>query len=197
MEYDFIKMGEKGVNWVKSLPTFQGILNNDPKEVLSHKTLFEVYFARKCKSFKTSVADNELVANTGRINPTATDRKRRCRHVSQLRQEAHKTTNCCDRRMQRAKLRSNPLARYSVGEKVFVRLPGKTQKRCHVIEARIEKRNVKTPTYRVVYTSPLTGKSEKKWLSVDDITSLTLREEKCKQKAAKLSKRKKTIPHKV
>lgn len=54
MEYDFIKMREKGVNWVKSLPTYQRILNNDPKEVLSHKTPFEVYFARKCKSFKTS-----------------------------------------------------------------------------------------------------------------------------------------------
>ena len=119
--YDFIKMGEKGVNWVKSLPTYQRILNNDPKEVLSHKTPFEVYFARKCKSFKTSAADNELVDNTGRINATATDRKRCCRHVSQLRQEAHKATNRCDRRMQRAKLRSNPPARYSVGE-VFVRL---------------------------------------------------------------------------
>ena len=85
MEYDFIKMGEKGVNWVKSLRTYQRILHDDPKEVLSHKTPFEVYFARKCKSFKTRVADNELVANTGRINPTATARKRRCRHVPQLR----------------------------------------------------------------------------------------------------------------
>ena len=111
----------KGVNWAKSLPTYQRILNHDPKEVLSHKTPFEVYFARKCKSFKTSAADNELVDNTGRINATATDRKRCCRHVSQLRQEAHKATNRCDRRMQRAKLRSNPPARYSVGE-VFVRL---------------------------------------------------------------------------
>lgn len=96
MEYDFIKMGEKDVDWVKSLPTYQRILNKDPKEVLSHKTPFEVYFARKCKSFKTSVADNELVDNTGRINPTATDRKRRCRHVSGLRQEARKVTNRCD-----------------------------------------------------------------------------------------------------
>ena len=83
MEYNFIKIGEKGVNWLKSLPTYQQILNNDPKEVLNHKTPFQVYFARKCKSFKTSVADNELVANTGRINPTATDQRRRCSHVSQ------------------------------------------------------------------------------------------------------------------
>ena len=90
--------------------------------------------------------DNELVDNTGRINPTATDRKRRCRHVSQLTQEAGKATNRCDRRMQRVELRSNPPVRYSVGEKVFVRLPGKAQKKRHVIEAQIEKRNLKTET---------------------------------------------------
>lgn len=90
--------------------------------------------------------------------------------------------------MQRAKLRSNPPARYSVGE-VIVRLPGKAQKKRHVIEAQIEKRNLKTQTYRVAFTSPVTGKREKKWLPVDDITSLTLREEKHKQKAAKFSKK--------
>jgi len=118
-------------------------------------------------------------------NTTATDRKRRCRFVSQLRQEARKATNSCHRRMKRAKLRSNPTARYSVGENVFVRLPGKAQKKHHVIEARIEKRNLKTQTYRVACTSPVTGRTEKKSLPVDDITSLTLREEKRKQKAAK------------
>ena len=66
--------------------------------------------------------------------------------------------------MQRAKLRSNPPARYSVGE-VIVRLPGKAQKKRHVIEAQIEKRNLKTQTYRVAFTSPVTGKREKKWQS--------------------------------
>ena len=115
--------------------------------------------------------------------------------MSLKRQEAHKATNSCDRRMQRAKLRSKPPARHSVGEKVFVRLPGKTQKKHHVIDALIEKRNLKTHTYRVAYTSPVTGKSEKKWLPVDEVTSLTLREENPKQKAAKLSKRKKTLHH--
>ena len=111
------------------------------------------------------------------------------RHVSQLRQEALKASNRCDRRMQRAKLQSNPPGKYSVGEKVFVRLLGKVQKKCHVIEAQIEKRNLKTQTYRVAFTSLVTGKREKKRLPVGDITSLTLREEIRKQKAAKLSKR--------
>ena len=90
--------------------------------------------------------------------------------------------------MQRAKLRSNPPARYSVGE-VIVRLPGKAQKKRHVIEAQIEKRNLKTQTYRVAFTSPVTGKREKKWLPVDDITSLTLREENINKRLLSFQKK--------
>ena len=32
MEYDFIQMGAKGVNWAESLPNYQRILNEDPKK---------------------------------------------------------------------------------------------------------------------------------------------------------------------
>ena len=42
------------------------------------------------------------------------------------------------------------------------------------------KRKVKLHTYRVSYTSPLSGKEERKWVSVDDVTSLTLEREKQK-----------------
>ena len=58
-------------------------------------------------------------------------------------------------------------------------------------EGRIEKRKIKLHNYKVSYTSPLTGKKERKWVSVDDVTSLTLEQEKRKQKCAKLSKKKK------
>ena len=58
-------------------------------------------------------------------------------------------------------------------------------------EGRIEKRKIKLHTYKVSYTSPLSGKEERKWVTVDDITSLTLEREKQKQKCAKLSKKKK------
>lgn len=153
MEYDLIKIG---------LPTYQRILSNDPKEVLSYKTPFEVYFARKCTSRKTSETDDELVASVGRINPTAADQRRRSRRVSQVRQEARKATIRCERRTQRAKLRSNPPARYTVGEKVFVRMAGKGHKKRHVIEARIEKRNLKLQTYKVAYSSPVTGRKTKR-----------------------------------
>ena len=34
LEYDLSKLGQDGVNWAKQLPTYQRILNNDPKEVM-------------------------------------------------------------------------------------------------------------------------------------------------------------------
>ena len=63
-----------------------------------------------------------------------------------------------DKRSQRTHLRLNPPSVYSVGENVFVRLRGRTWNKRHVTEARIEEKNIKLHTYKVAYTSPLTGK---------------------------------------
>ena len=98
--------------------------------------------------------------------------------------------------MVNAQLKCNPPSKYRIGEKVYIQLPKKRgskggQKRCHVIEALIKQRNLKGQSYKVSFVSPLNGKMEKKWLMVDDITSLTLKEEKMKQMAAKLTKQRK------
>ena len=121
-----------------------------------------------------------------------TDRKRRQKHVSVVRKDAHTATARCDRRMKQVYARTNPPSKYAVGEKVYVRLRGKgrlQKKRC-VTEAVIEKRNLKRHLYKVSYTSPESRKNEK-WLAVDDVTSLTLRKEKNKQRVARLSKKQK------
>ena len=93
--------------------------------------------------------------------------------------------------MQRTQLRLNPPPVNSCGEKVYIRLRGKPSNKRHVTEGCIEKRKIKLHTYKVSYTSPLSGKEERKWVSVNDITSLTLEREKQKQHCAKLSKKKK------
>ena len=72
------------------------------------------------------------------------------------------TTSRCDNRSQRTHLRLNPPYVYSVGENVFVRLRGRAWNKRHVTEARIEEKNIKLHTYKVAYTSPLTGKKERK-----------------------------------
>lgn len=194
MEYDFVQMVAKGVNWAQSLPNYQYILNKDPKEVLVYKAPFEVYFARKCNTYNTAMTDEEVVENAGKCIPSEGDRRRCSKHASNIRKHAAKANDRCSERMIRGHLRSHPPAKYNVGEKVYVRLPRKggiksAQKRRYVLEAEILKRNIHRHVYKVAYISPVTGKKSEKWLPVDDITSLTLGEEKTKQRAAKITKK--------
>lgn len=169
MEYDFIQMGAKGVNRAESLPNYQRILNEDPKEVLAYKTPFEVYFARHCNSYNTAMTDEEVVEN----NPSEGDRRRRSKHASNIRRQAAKASERCSKRMVRGHLRAHPPSKYNVGEKVYVRLPRKggiksAQKKRYVIEALIMKRNSRRHVDKVAYTSPVTGKKKEKWLPVDE-----------------------------
>ena len=70
IEYDLSKLGQDGVNWAKQLPTYQRILNNDPKEVIAHKTPFEIYFARKCHNLRKGGLDEECFLSPEKIRPT-------------------------------------------------------------------------------------------------------------------------------
>ena len=196
MEYDLLKMGKKGLNWAKALPEYQRILNEDPKEVLKYKSPFEVYFARKPSCHHNQESEDliteEVVANVAKCNPTDADRKRRLRYAKDVRNVAHDATERCHRRMVKTHLRSNPPSRYRIGEKVHVRLAkkgrNKTSRKHQVVEALVEKRNLRRHSYKVSFISPSSGRRERRWFSVVDITSLTLRDEKLKQKAAKIDK---------
>ena len=119
------------------------------------------------------------------------NRKQRSQNASKVRKQAQKATKKCDKRAQRTQRRLNPPSVYSIGETVYVRLRGKALNKRFVVEASIERRNSKLHTYKVSYTSPHSGKKERKWVPVDDITSITLQLEKQKQQVARLSKRKK------
>ena len=146
------------------------------------------------------MTDEEVVENAGKCNPSEGDRRRRSKYASLTRKKAAKTSEKCSERMARGYLPSHPPSKYNVGEKVYIRLPRKggiesAQKRHCVIEAVIIKRNTRRHVYKVRYTSPITGKKEEKWLPVDDVTSLTLGEEKKKQRLAKVSKKRQKTHH--
>ena len=70
IEYHLSKLGQDGVNWAKQLPTYQRILKNNPKEVIAHKTLFEIYFARKCHNLREGGLDEECLPSPEKIRPT-------------------------------------------------------------------------------------------------------------------------------
>ena len=63
---------------------------------------------------------------------------------------------------------------------MYIRLRGKSSNIQHLMEDRIEKRKIKLHNNKVSYTSPISGKEERKWVSVDDITRFTLKREKQK-----------------
>ena len=47
INYDLVKQGRKGVNWVRNLLEYSKCLNNDKREELGWRSAFEVYFERK------------------------------------------------------------------------------------------------------------------------------------------------------
>ena len=113
-----------------------------------------------------------------------------------MRKIAKKATERCNRRMIKKHLKANPPSEYKIGENVYIRLSRKTkplQKRRFVLEAIVLKRNLKRHSYKVSYRSPTSEKTVQRWLQVDDITSLTLKDEKRKQKIAKSRQERKII----
>ena len=110
--------------WAKHLSLYQRILNNDPKEVIAHKTACEIYLSRKCNAFRESRLQDEILPSAGRVRPTKNDRNRRSRQALKLRKQAKKATSRCDKRMQWTQHRLNPSSVYSIGEKVYIRLGG-------------------------------------------------------------------------
>ena len=108
IEYDLNKMGKDAVSWVKQLPLYQHILNNDPKEVIAYKTPFEIYFARRCSTIKESGLFEECLSSSRRIHPTGNDRKRRTQNASKVRKQAQKATKRCEKRPQRTQRPLDP-----------------------------------------------------------------------------------------
>ena len=64
-------VGHKGLNSVKELPKNQGILNDDPKEVLEFLTPFHVYDGRKSNFLqKTTEREKETFKHSGNYAET-------------------------------------------------------------------------------------------------------------------------------
>lgn len=116
--------------------------------------------------------------------PSEDDQRRLSKYAFNIRKQAAKVNDWYSERVIRGHLWSHPPATY-VGEKVYVRMPRKggiksAAKRRYVLEVKILKRNIHRHVYYVAYIFPVAGKKWEKWMPVDDITSLTLGEEKTK-----------------
>ena len=80
-------------------------------------------------------------------------------------------------------MKNNPSSKYYVGETVLIRFPFSKKsrtapKRRFVLEGKIIKRNLRIAKYKISFENPKTKSHQCTWVSVEDITSLTVEKEK-------------------
>lgn len=127
--YDLVTCQRNGVNWVKHLQSYSRVLNEDPKEVLSWMSPFEVYYGRKSNMVMLPLAGSpsSVIAEQSTNDPQSTlsslkqqrrfEEKRR-----RQRQMAKKANEHCSKRMIWHASKKNPPSVYHVSETVLVRV---------------------------------------------------------------------------
>jgi len=170
-------------------------LNLEPREELSWKSSFEIYYGRKYNSGEQTDKDNDVVEEWRQPNgseyehltmPKQQDYTSQKPHVSRLPNLASHANRKCEARMIKKGLRQHPPSKYSIDEGVLVHYPTarKHSTKRYVLKAKVLKRKLKTCKYKLAFEYPSgSDKHVTKWLSVDDITSTTIEKEQKRQKA--------------
>ena len=191
IRYDMLK---EGTNWVKNLPKYQSIMNDDVKLELGGKSPFEIYYKRKSNyvvkpnadSDPESEGDDSLVCP--KVWPTISKNEiqqieLRSKLIAKVAYDASKkyATTMVNR-----SLRQYPLPIYKLNEKVIIRYPfgfgKKTLKRRFSIFGRVVGRNIPLSQYTVSYRNPESKQIERSTILVSDITSKTLLKERKRKK---------------
>ena len=120
------------------------------------------------------------------IHPRSKDYSEHETNLRAVRNLASSATRKCARRAVASGERNNPPSVYKLGETVLIRYPSTTKSvsKRHVLKADVVGRKLPKHKYKVKFVSPMTGKLIEKWISVSDITSITMEREKRKRKAA-------------
>ena len=194
LRYDFLSTKKAGVNWPEGLPHYAQALNQNPKEELAWKSPFEIYFGRKpsvATEAHSSCAkewDVQAEKYEDMVRPRPRDYKSHSKRVKAKRTQALSASEKCASRMVEREAKKSPPSVYQVGETVLIRYPGtgrKWVKKRYVLEAQVLKRNLEKDLYKVLFSSPISGKKTNKWMSVCDVTSTTMDKENRKKKKAK------------
>ena len=111
--HDFLLMGKAGVNWIQSLPDYARSLNLDPKEELSWKSPFEIYYGRKPNVVSTGNPHVEEWDMTSKkyhsmIHPRSKDYSEHETNLRAIRNLASSATRKCAQRMVARGERKNP-----------------------------------------------------------------------------------------
>ena len=192
MRYDLLKR-KHGVNWVRALPNYTRILNEDPKEELASMSPFEVYCGRKpnsgysntnvahlCESFRFPKRNQVKQSQSKRVN---------------LSKRAELATNKMNKRMISKFKRLYKVEDFHVGQHVMVKVQNKfhkiAPKKRLVCEGQVLKQG-KGSYYQVQYLDPLREIFITEFFSVDNIASTSSKQmtkiwRKLKYKERKMS----------
>ena len=123
IHFDMVKMNSKGVNWVKNLPRYATILNEDAREELGWKSPFEIYYGRKLNAILNeqtqSLSNNETQVTKTRL-PNKKDIAKHWQDIVHLRKQAKISGQRVDQHTQN---RYKKPTTYSKNEKIFLRFP--------------------------------------------------------------------------
>lgn len=126
--YDLVKFQRNGVNWVKHLPVYSRVLNEDLKEVLGWRSPFEVYYGRKSNSIRhplcgsPSSVRKESVRNQHSTLPSLRHREKFDTKQKRVRRMARKASEHCAKLMIKRAFKQNLSQHYNVKDAVLVRM---------------------------------------------------------------------------
>ena len=159
-----------GVNWVRELPKYEKIMNNEPKEVLGWLSPFTVFFDRYPNNPKDVKSKNGNKLQN-----------------SKIREKAYLASKYVNRRTLSHQQRRLKLPIYELGDKVLIRAPAKISRVCNkmtVLEGTITGRNLKKYKYKVNFSHPTLKRDMYRWFSVADITGITLAHQKQRERVS-------------
>ena len=191
MRYDMLK---EGTNWVKNLPKYQSIINDEVKQELAGRSPFQIYYCRKSNyllkpnadSDPESEGDDALMCR--KVWPTLS--KKTILNLESrrklLKTAAYDASSKCARTMVNRSLKRFPLPIYRLNEKVIIRYPfgfrKKSPKRRFSILGKVIERNILLSKYKIRYKNPETKNIETNSILVSDITSKTISKEHKRKK---------------
>lgn len=165
-----VNFDKNGVNWVKQLPVYARILNEDTKEALKWMSPFEVYYGRKSNRVRHSLLESPSSVDTEFVNTRqCTEPSMRQREIFEAKQKkvremAKRATKQFNERMIRHASKQSPPSVYNVNDAVLVRVKDgahRVSKRFIVLPGKIVEKNVKLSKYKVCFQNPNDNKKIK------------------------------------
>ena len=159
--YDLVQYQEGGVNWVKHLPIYTKIMNEDPQEVLSWMSPFQIYYGRKSHALSNRLASSrkDVEEHCPPANKTLPTQKQKLLFEDErnrIRKKAQKAKQCCICRQTQSG--SFKVSMYRLNDCELVRVKSghhRVSQKQFVIPGVVVARNLKLYKYKVKFQMPI------------------------------------------